>query len=72
MRYPRGHYQKIQLARYLRELDFPAAEGRRKEIGEEILTLIFSYARSKAGLNIRLNRHESETLLYLTDRKSVV
>lgn len=66
MNLSRPNTQKIKLDKYLKGLTFPVAEAHRGEIGEEILTLIFAYARSKAGLNIRLHRRDAEALLFFT------
>lgn len=66
MKLPHPNTQKIKLDQYLKCLTLPVAEELRGEIGEEILTLIFAYARSKAGLNIRLHRRDAEALLFFT------
>jgi hypothetical protein len=62
----RPNTQLLKLQSYVKNLQHPANEERRKEIGEELLTLIFAYARSKAGLNIRLHRQASEALFFFT------
>ncbi|QWD31196.1 hypothetical protein G6681_05495 [Polynucleobacter paneuropaeus] len=62
----RQNSQLLKLQDYLRNLSQPANDEQRRKIGEDLLTLIFAYARSKAGLNIRLHRQESEVLLFFT------
>jgi hypothetical protein len=62
----RPNSQLLKLQNYLKNLPQLVSNERTREIGEELLTLIFAYARSKAGLNIRLHRQESEALLFFT------
>ena len=62
----RPNYQLLELQGYLRNPPKPVSNDHTREIGEELLTLIFAYARSRARLNIRLHRQESDALLFFT------
>ena len=62
----RPDYTKIRLERFIRQLPFLPNDFDKYAIGEELLTLIFSYIRKVEGLHLRWNKYEAANLLYLT------
>lgn len=60
------NYTKIRLERFIRQLPFLPNDYDKYAIGEELLTLIFSYIRKVEGLHLRWNKYEAANLLYLT------
>jgi hypothetical protein len=62
----RPNYPLLELERYLKKLPNSVNMDAGRRIGEELLRLMFAYARRKEGLHLRWNRSECRALLFLT------
>jgi len=60
------NHAKKNLERYLKTLPPPSAEQSNQQVGKELLTLIFAYARKQAGLHLRWHPRQCEKILFFT------
>jgi len=66
MRGLKRNYSLLELERYLKNLPISADETEGRQLGEDLLRLMFAYVRRKKGLHLRWNRNECRALLFLT------
>jgi len=66
MRGLKPNYSLLELERYLKKLPLSADETERRQLGEDLLRLMFAYVRRKKGLHLRWNPNECRALLFLT------